>query len=490
MTCEYNVVVLIFDTLRSDYLSCYGGDANTPAFELGDEGVVFESAFGVAPGTPVSHASIYTGQYPSEHGVTGQYIPLPEDVPVIAEWFRDAGYDTFGVAGPSKMGSDWGYDRGFDEFFEHYYDLPPIKSVESVRRALTDRLHRERLVRAVTKGGEPSGHRTRFKFELLERNLGKHLDRPFFALCNFTTVHSPYDPPRPYKQRMTPEYSRPRLSLLEYLLNELGTIDDPEVRLERVKNVQQADGVGRYLADPSYLNDKEIQLLRDWYRASVEYLDDELERFLEFYRRELREDTFLVLTADHGEQLGEHGLWTHSYYLYDETLEVPLIIVGPDIPVGHRRKDLVSHVDLFDTLCDLCDLVPPDDTSGSSVFSDSKREMVFMEYGERDEDEFSENSDHGRYLDREQLRHFAAGRKAVRTDRYRFEMDSNGTERLFAVPEQTEIPDPPAEFTRQLRESILETLGEDFGVWPEGDPDDVRLTQRVTENLRELGYIG
>ncbi|MDX1748616.1 MAG: sulfatase-like hydrolase/transferase, partial [Halobacteriales archaeon] len=78
------MIVLIFDTLRSDYLSCYGGDVATPSFEsAADRGTLFESAFGTAPGTPISHASLYSGQYPSEHGVTGQYISLPDDVPVM-----------------------------------------------------------------------------------------------------------------------------------------------------------------------------------------------------------------------------------------------------------------------------------------------------------------------------------------------------------------------------------------------------------------------
>ena len=128
-------------------------------------------------------------------------------------------------------------------------------------------------------------------------------------------------------------------------------------------NMEWSEGIGRYLADPSYLNDREIGLLRDWYTASVQYLDDELERFLEFYREELIDDTVLVLTADHGEQLGEHGLWAHSYYLYDETLKIPLIMVGPEVPSGAQRSDLASHVDLFGTLCDICGVETPQSVS-------------------------------------------------------------------------------------------------------------------------------
>ncbi len=487
MSHGHNVIVLIFDTLRSDYLGCYGGDVDTPAFDAAaDQGVVFESAFGTAPGTPISHASLYSGQYPSEHGVTGQYITVPEDVPVMAEHFREAGYDTFGITGPSKMGSDWGYDRGFDELFEPYYDMPSPTSPENVTRSVVDPRFRRYFLRQLTRGGH---EKTRFKFELLRDRIEADLDRPFFALCNFATVHSPYDPPRPYKERATPGFSRPPLFLLEYLLDDDGAVDDPEIRLDRVMNVQTGDGIGRYLADPDYLNDAEVQLLRDWYAATVEYLDDQFERFLEFYRRELAEDTILVLTADHGEQLGEHGLWEHSHLFYDETLQVPLIVVGPDVPEGARRSDLASHVDVFDTLCDRCGLGRPDSTSGTSLFGGDRRDAVFMEYGKRDVATFENDSPHGRYLDRERLRRLCAGRKAIRTDDYRFEVTSDGDERLLELPGQVETADAPSGVTTRLREDLFETLGTEFGTWPVGDPDDFQIDEQVQQNLRELGYI-
>lgn len=484
---HYNVILLIFDTLRSDYLSCYRGDMATPSFEsVADRGVVFESAFSTAPGTPISHASLYSGLYPSEHGVTGQYISLPEDVPVMAEWFHDAGYDTFGITGPSKMGSDWGYDRGFDELFEPYYEFPSATSWKNIYRSLVDRRFRRYFLQKVTRGGQ---ERTRFKFDLLRDTISSELRRPFFTLCNFTTVHAPYNPPRPYKTRMTPEYSQPKLFLFEYLLGEQGSIDDPDIRLDRVMNIQKADGIGRYLADPNYLNEKEIELVRNWYAAAVKYLDDELGRFLEFYSRNLADDTVLLLTADHGEQLGEHGLWEHSHCFYDETLKIPLIAVGPGLPEGKRREDLASHVDVFDTLCDLCDLDRPRTTSGRSLFTDDERDAVFMEYGERDLDDFSNNSGHGRYLNQDQLRRFCAGRKAVRTHQYRFEITSNGTEHLFELPGQNELQEAPPDVVEDLRTRISETLGEEFGVWPEDDPESIRMNEQMQKNLRSLGYI-
>ena len=323
----------------------------------------------------------------------------------------------------------------------------------------------------------------------MKDRIENNLDEPFFALANFLTVHGPYDPPRPYKEQATTGFSRPRLFLIEYFLKNRGSIDDSDVRLDRVMNAQTADGVGQFLADSGYLNDAEIELLREWYASCVKYLNDELATFLRFYERELKENTILILTADHGEQLGEHNLLEHSHYLFDETLRVPLLMTGLGIPDGVQRTDLASHVDLFDTICDLCEIDPPSSTTGQSLFGGDTRDAVFMEYGVRDPDEFKNNSGQGRYLDNKQLSRFCAGRKAIRTENYLFVLTSNGTEHLYENPEQREIEDAPEGVVKLLRERLNDALPKDFGMWPEGEPDDGGLDPQVEQNLRELGYI-
>lgn len=482
-----NVIILIFDTLRYDYLSCYGKEINTPVFdEVADNGVLFESAFSCGPGTPISHAALYSGQYPSENGIMGQYTTVPDDIPLIASRLNQKDYDTFGITGPAKMGSDWGYDRGFNELYEPYYEHPPETSVRNISKSLKDPEFRRYFIRKITKGGQDQ---TRFKFNLLQNKIKSQLDSPFFALANFITVHAEYDPPRPYKEQATPGYSRPRWHFLEYLLDNRGEFNDSNIRLDRVMNVQTSEGIGRFLADPDYLNDDEVEVLRNWYAACVEYLNDEFRSFFDFYKSELQNDTILILTADHGEQLGEHGLWEHSHHLFDETLQVPLLIMGPGVPKGVRRTDLVSHIDIFDTICDLCGFEQPASTSGRSLFGEDERNAVFMEYGARNIDEFRNNSGHARYLNDKQLLQFSAGRKGIRTDDYLFEITSNDTEHLYKNPEQYEIEDPSENIVKGLRDRLIDTLSKEFGVWPEGDPDEIELTAQVEQNLRQLGYI-
>jgi arylsulfatase A-like enzyme len=136
-----NVLLLIFDALRADFLSCYGGPADTPTLDrLAEGGTLFEQAYSVSSGTPVSHAAMFSGQYPSETGVVGQ-TDVPQDIPLIASWLRDTGYDTFGIRGPGRMGSEWDFDRGFDEYFERGTDMPKYTSPEFLKYVLfEDRL--------------------------------------------------------------------------------------------------------------------------------------------------------------------------------------------------------------------------------------------------------------------------------------------------------------------------------------------------------------
>jgi arylsulfatase A-like enzyme len=481
MTHGSNVLILVCDTLRPDYLSCYGGDVSTPAFNsLAEGGTLFERAYAAGPGSSISHAALFTGQYPSESGVVGQ-VDLPEDVPVIAEWFRDHDYETFGIPGPSRIGSHWGYDRGFDQYVEKWKDIPSSPTLADLRRALADptllRPMPRHAAQWLTRG---NGKHTGYLLYLLREKIRRDLDRPFFAFTNVTTVHSPYDPPRPYKEEATPGLDRPRWEWLEWVTDRGETFNQEGVRADRVYEAQSHRGDANFFADKSWLNDAEIDVLRDWYAASVRYLDDELGRFLDYYEHHLADDTVLVVLADHGEHLGERGLLKHMYSHFDECLHVPLLIRGPGVPADERRTDFVSLVDVFDTVCDLTGLDAPETTSGQSIFGDGVRDAVFAENGVREvTDAFAE------LLSPERQDRFRRGYKSVRTDEYLYLLDSSGEESLYARPGETRIDDPEDETLDRLGDLCRDELGTEFGRgYQDDDFDDA-----VEANLRQLGYL-
>lgn len=302
-----NVLLVVCDTLRPDFLSTYGGPIDADSFEsLAEDGTVFHRTYAAGLGSSISHAALFTGQYPSTSGVGGQ-VDVPPDAPLMADTLSHHGYETFGMPGPSRTGSHWGYDRGFDRYIEKWSDIPSGVSIEDLRLATDDPdllwpMPAE-VARRLRYGDDSSTSYLLDVFEQKVRGLGE----PYFAFLNLTTVHSPYDPPRPYKERVTPELDRPTTGMGELLGGE-EQIDHKDVRLNRLEAAQGHEGVARLYEDRSYLNDTEIEILRSWYSASIRYLDDQLNATL----RRLRlagelENTIVVLPPTTGSSLANTG---------------------------------------------------------------------------------------------------------------------------------------------------------------------------------------
>ncbi|WP_224449840.1 sulfatase [Haloprofundus salilacus] len=490
-----NVLLVICDTLRVDALSCYAADAPpTPNLDrLAAEGTTFDNAFAVGSWTPPSHGALFTGRYPSETGFAGAWPTLSDDETVLAERFAEVGYATIGIPGPSKMGSPVGLDRGFDEYYEVYEEMAARPSLPYLRQLLTDGFVRRDLFRLATRGND---YYTEIKLEKLRRFVAD-ADAPWFAMANLTTVHAPYWVPKPYMCEETPELSRPFFPLLEEFLPSTVRFDRDDVRPERL--FAAADGASatsiamRQYETGEYLTEAEHSVLRAWYRACVRYLDARLGALFDWLDETgRREETHVVLTSDHGECFGDHRTMYHGYFLHDELLRVPLVLSGPEVPAGERRSDLVSLVDLFDTLCDLAGVPAPEATSGRSLFADgasdasdadtvdAARGAVFAETAVMDERDREAASD----VSAETLAAFETGKKSIRTVTHRLERRSDGSERLYDVRTGDEIDEP--EVADSLRERLVGTLGEEFVV----DVDDEReYSAGVERNLRELGYL-
>lgn len=488
MDAKPNVLLFVLDTLRADAVDNSDDpfDVATPTFdEMAASGTTFDNAFAVGPWTPPSHGALFSGRYPSETGFDGAWPTMPADVPLLAEWFRDAGYRTYGIPGPAKMGSATGLDRGFDEYYEVYEEVAERPSLAYLKQLLTDSEICRDFVRTATEGND---YYTEIKFDRLRQWLGAH-DRPtpFFAMANLTTVHAPYNPPRPYKKAATPELSRPRFGLVEELADDLGTFDDDAVDDERLFEVATGGHATstalRYHDDPSWLSERELEVVRSWYGASIRYLDDRLSAFFDWFEAAgLDENTVVVLTSDHGELFGEHDLLYHGNFLYEELTKVPLVLAGPGIPSGERRSELASHVDLFATLCDVCGLDAPS-TAGSSLFESRERDAVFAAEAPSslaDEPAADEVST-------ETVRAFESGRKSIRTEHHRFERRSDGTELLYELPEEVVIEDPDDAIVDPLRERLVDVLGSTFDVHEDGA--DADYSDGVERNLRRLGYL-
>jgi arylsulfatase A-like enzyme/Tfp pilus assembly protein PilF len=281
----YNVVLISVDTLRADYLGCYGRElAETPtADRLAREGVLFENAITTTPITLPAHASIMTGKYPPSHGVRHNSIfVLAEDEGTLAETFARAGYETAAFVGAIPVASSFGLAQGFGVYNEDF------------ATGYQGQISNQRPATPVIEDA----------VKWLQENAGER----FFMWIHLFDPHAPYTPPQPHLAKWR-------------------------------RRIDASEG---YEAQHAF------------YEAEVAYVDQELGKFLEAFRSlDLRDDTLLVFTADHGEGLGQHGEPTHGVFLYEPTMRVPLLFWGG--PVGEVRSvaGTVSLIDIAPTILEM-----------------------------------------------------------------------------------------------------------------------------------------
>lgn len=322
-----NVLLLILDTVRASSLSLYGHSRQTsPTLErLATEGVTFGRALATAPWTLPSHASMFTGRWPHEQ-TTSWFRPMDKRDSTLAEALAARGYATGGfVANLIYTDYEKGLGRGFQRYQDFRFGLGLILRSCNVTRRITDSRLLRRLVGSDEILGRKPAATVNAEFLAWLDGVG---DRPFFGFLNYFDAHDPYLPPEEWFERVA-GYTRPdRLSPLRRL----------GVRQRR-----------------DQMRPEDILLEQDAYEASIAWLDHEIGVLLaELERRGLREHTIIVVTSDHGEEFGEHGVFLHGHTLYRDALQVPLLIVAPgQAPRGERVTQPVSLRDLPATVLSL-----------------------------------------------------------------------------------------------------------------------------------------
>lgn len=322
-----NVLLIILDTVRGFSLSLYGHPSpTTPEMSRWARGgVVFERAIAPAPWTLPSHASMFTGRYPSELSADFR-TPLDETYPTLAEVLQQSGYATGGfVANLLYTHRATGIGRGF----LHYEDFPrsaaQVTTHSGLGRVLVQRVRNPlQAWRGDFEwfGRKPAATVTR---NFLDWQAGLPADRPFFAFLNYFDAHYPYLPPEPWYSQFA-DTSLPRYNPLR-----VGHPLAPKPTQDLIRSSELA------------------------YEATIAQLDAEMARLIDTLRaRGQAERTMIIITSDHGEQFGEHGLLQHGNSMYRQLLQVPLIIVLPGkVPADTRVEEPVTLTDLPATILDL-----------------------------------------------------------------------------------------------------------------------------------------
>ena len=424
-----NVVLVTVDTLRADHLGCYGYSRPTSpridAFAAG--AVLYERAMASAPWTVPSHASLFTGLDPFEHGAYSfpatpgmlrNVHPLESSHTTLAEALSEEGYATAAfVANAGFLHRSLGLDQGFGTY--HPERVPAVKLNERV-------------------------------FEWLE----SHRDERFFLFVNYMDAHWPYNT-RPRPGQIDPPASRDR-ELYERLFEQVMPGDSPAPRELSSQVIAQYD-TGVAHAD-----------------AAVGALIDRLAAL------GLDTSTTLVVTSDHGEYFGEHGLVGHSKDVYQAALHVPLVIGRPGVEDGSRVAVPVSSADVPGLIAQTL-TAQVSDSLAERFARDPLLPIVSENYFSRARD----------MLNPPWNARFQRVRRAIFAWPLKYVWSSDGAHELYDLASDSDenrdlIEQRPLDASRLA--SLLEARLAARPVGSRGLPAS-ELTPAELEELRELGYV-
>lgn len=339
MADKLNVVLVLIEGARTDHLSVFGARRRTTPFleELAADGVRFPHMFTVAPSTVSAHASLLTGRFPSAHGTHDEQPRLGAAEQLLPDVLRAAGYRTAAFCTSRAVGPESGFARGFDVFHTQRYQNRIADRAMSYGRRAGDRLLRR---------SDAGGRRTN---EALREWLASGQE-PFFAF-----IH----------------YDEPRLPLRTNLAAEAGfELADPAAARLRAA-VQDPEA---FLAGKLSLGDEERRHLAALYDLALRYVDARIADVAALLReRGEWDDTLVLVTADHGQCFGEHGVLGDITGVHDALLSVPLLLRCPGrIPQGFVVDEIAQTVDLAPSVCATLGLAAPAAMQGRPLFAEGR----------------------------------------------------------------------------------------------------------------------
>jgi arylsulfatase A-like enzyme len=418
---------------------------------------VFEKAYTVSSWTLPSHASLFTGKLPSVHGADFSYFWLDSSEKTMAEYLQEKGYITAGFIGGPFLLSTLNVAQGF----AYYEDsLDPVSGVATLMLV--------RIARRLT--GMPlwwmdrqntAGELTDHVLTWLSRSDNP---QPFFLFINYFDPHDPYRPPAPFDSLYDPGYHGPMNGATRPLYSNRKTGE----RKKGGKNGPPLDA-------------QDYRHLKALYDGEIRYMDQEIGRLFDALEREgLLKNSILILTADHGESIGEHKLVDHGHSLYEEQVHIPLILAGPGIPPGKRISSIVSNIDVLPTLMEMLGFNAPQKIEGRSFVPNllGQEDAGRAYYGEIFEDPHTRVAPFKREL------------KAITDDGWKLIHSSAQPPELYnleADPAETAdaLKTQPAQGERlqmKLRDKTSQIV-------PKTDRKQAPLDQSTLESLEANGYI-
>jgi len=435
-----SVLLIVIDTLRADHLSGHGHHRRTSPHldRFTRQGTLFSAAVSPASWTLPAMASAFTGRYPGAEGIGhGPRAGIPAGTPTLAGLLGQAGWSTAGFSGNALLDTTRGFHRGFAHYFFAPYTDNQYTAGELNRRAL--------------------------------QWIEQHRDERFFCFLQYMDPHNPYDPP-PFA-------------------TELGDPDAPDSwKQGHVRTLIAGDVT---VDDPA-----DLARIEGFYDEEIRYTDRQIGLLLARLRRlDLLEETIVIVTADHGEELHDRGGWGHGFTLYQEQLNVPLILKLPTSSgsAPGLTGTPVSLVDIMPTIAGLTGVqLPGDDLPGRDLLQpEENRYLRSGIWSNRAPDFYAVTHGDWKQIYLNGLpRGAGAARSGARLARVR---ETVGTELFF------DLGDDPGERSNLAgtAPAVEDGLRKEMQRWladpgTEGSPDDDQrgnIDRELEEKLRAMGYL-
>jgi arylsulfatase A-like enzyme len=315
-----NVILIAVDTLAARNLHFMGYERETSPFmdELCDSSVVFDRAYATKALTLPSFTSIFSGLHPVSHGVDENGIVIPDELHRLTEDFQAAGFYTAGFIGANIIGTSYGMHKGFDTYADVVsHHIPASKVIEKVGQFLSG---------SSTTPDNPAGW--------------KPDSQPLFMFVHFFDTHTDYNP-------------------LQKYLNQWADFDyDGPV-------TGQINVFSDYNHNLIELDEDDLQRTRDLYDAEIRSFDDHMRELFSLLESSgLMDNSLVIVTADHGENLGEHHYITHGHP-YEAGLHIPLMFHFPgDVGAGTHITGMVENIDVLPTAMSLVGIHAPEYLDG------------------------------------------------------------------------------------------------------------------------------
>jgi len=419
-----NIILITLDTTRADRLGCYGYNRVTSPWidRLANESIIYTRAIAPSSWTFPSHASLFTGKFPSSHGA--QYAPdgpfvLIDTIKAPASWkdkfrargmgmkertlaeiLKNAGYTTGAVVAGPWLKKVFGLHKGFDYYNDDYITVINGKRAS---RVTSQALHW----------------------------LNQVSQEKFFLFLNYFDPHYPYGPPGEFAYAFLPKGSMP---------------------LNRKKTTEE---------------------ISDLYDAEILYMDLFIGKLIDNLKLlGLYDSTWIIVTADHGELIGEHGKIGHGRYLYQKELHIPLIIKYPGTEYRHREDGTrLQLTDIFPMILNRLGIPIPADTQGSvppkithPIFAEVYPPPALTRYGDW---------------------------RAIYSGKFKFIWNSRGNNLLFNLDnDPAELVNLTGQHPDRAKKMEL-AMNEFIATLPEpGPPMSMQeIDEETKEALKSLGYV-